>query len=228
MNFNSLKVILIFLGISSVAGFIIIWFGVFNIAATDKHWAITNNLLEFVRERSISSNAEDIKVPNLSDKNRIAKGATNYDAMCAQCHLAPGIKTSELFEGLYPQPPVLYKHGIENHEPTETFWVIKNGLKMTGMPAWGNYNSDDQIWDIMAFLFEMKNLSPEEYQKMVEAGEHTHAKGGGHADKSAKPSHEGNTQGGHNDSATPDHHGNTKSKPAKSSKANSHDEPHEH
>jgi mono/diheme cytochrome c family protein len=212
MNLNSLKVILIFLGFSAIVGFGIIWLGLFNIAATDKHWAITNNLLEFVRERSITSNAVNIKVPNLSDKNRIAKGAANYDAMCAQCHLAPGIKTSELYEGLYPQPPVLYEHGLENHEATETFWVIKNGLKMTGMPAWGNYNSDDQIWDLMAFIFELKNITPEEYKQMVDSGEHTHDKGG-HAEST--------------ETVNSDHH-NEGNKKTEQSEPHGHDKPHGH
>ncbi len=207
MKISNIKTLILFIGISTVTGFGIVWFGIFNIAATDKHWDITTNLLELVRDRSIVSNAADLQVPDLGDKNRIAKGAPNYAAMCAQCHLAPGIKTSELFEGLYPQPPVLYKHGLDAHKPAETFWVIKNGLKMTGMPSWGIYNSDDQIWDMIAFIKALKDISPDEYQKMIKAGKHTHAKGG------------------HGATAKPDHHEKSK---AKVSHSDDHGESHQH
>ncbi len=205
MKISSLKTLIIFLGASAIIGFVIVWFGIFNIAATDKHWDITTNLLEIVRDRSIVSNADDVQVPNLDDKTRIAKGAPNYAAMCAQCHLAPGIKTSELYEGLYPQPPVLYKHGLEEQLPAETFWVIKNGLKMTGMPSWGIYNSDDQIWDMIAFIKALKNISADEYQKMIKEGEHSHAKGG--HDATTKPEHHKKTETKSKVSHSDDHGG---------------------
>ena len=98
--------------------------------------------------------------------------------MCAQCHLAPGVDKSELYEGLYPQPPVFHKADHSTHKPEETFWIIKNGLKMTGMPAWGIYNSDEQIWDMVAVLSKIRDMTPEQYKKLADAGEHTHAKGG--------------------------------------------------
>ncbi len=77
--------------VAIISGFMFIWFGVFNVSASDKHWAITNTFLELVRDRSISARAETLKVPNLADSARINRGAANYDAMCAQCHLAPGV-----------------------------------------------------------------------------------------------------------------------------------------
>jgi len=78
--------------------------------------------------------------------------------MCAQCHLAPGVDKSELYEGLYPQPPVF-------HKPEETFWIIKNGLKITEIPARGIYNSDEQISDTVAVLSKLKDMTPEQYNK---------------------------------------------------------------
>ncbi len=192
MNTGNLKLLAGFIILLVVAGFIFIWTGLFNIAATEKHWGITNSVLELVRERSIRANAPKIDVPDLADAERIRRGAANFDAMCAQCHLAPGMDTSELHEGLYPQPPVLYKTVNEELQPHETFWVIKHGLKLTGMPAWGNYNSDEQIWDMIAVIKAMqKGMSAEKYQELVASGEHTHAKGGGHGD-TAPEHHHGN------------------------------------
>ncbi len=167
-----------FVAISSVAG-LFIWLGVFNVAATEKHWDATTSLLEVIRDRSISTRSRKLTVPDLTGSGRVARAAPNYDAMCAQCHLAPGVEKSELYEGLYPQPPVFYKRNqLSTRKPHETFWVIKNGLKLTGMPAWGIYNSDEQIWDIVAFISSLENMTPEQYQKLAAAGEHEHAKGG--------------------------------------------------
>ena len=151
-----------------------IWFGVFNVSASDKHWAITNTFLELVRNRSISARAEMLKVPNLADTTRINRGAANYEAMCVQCHLAPGVDTSELYEGLNPKPPILYKNSSFASKPNETFWVIKNGLKMTGMPGWGHNNSDEQIWDMIALISALDTMTVAQYKKLVASGKHTH------------------------------------------------------
>ncbi len=207
----SIKKIIILLTITAIAAISFIWFGIFNVAANDKHWGITTEFLEVVRNRSISTRADDINVPDLTDEARIQRGAANYDAMCAQCHLAPGVKTSELFEGLNPQPPVLYKDEHFSEMPaTNTFWVIKNGIKMTGMPAWGIYNSDEQIWDLIATISAMGKMTPEQYQALVESGSHTH-KGGGHAESDNNDHHNDNsasTAGHHHSNTTTstDHH----------------------
>ena len=191
-----------------VAGFLFIWFGVFNVSASDKHWAITNTFLELVRNRSISARAETLKVPNLADTARIKRGAANYDAMCTQCHLAPGVNSSELYEGLNPKPPVLYKDANFASKPNETFWVIKNGIKMTGMPGWGHNNSDQQIWDMIALVSALDNMTVEQYQKLVASGKHTH-KGDSHAHEQ---SNHDESKAGHHSDTSGDHHSTSEEK----------------
>jgi mono/diheme cytochrome c family protein len=63
-------------------------------------------------------------------------GAAEYDDMCSGCHLAPGQEKTEISKGLYPSPPELSRGNDLN--PAEQFWVLKHGIKMTGMPAWGS------------------------------------------------------------------------------------------
>ncbi len=182
MSFIKTIVSLAVLGV--VGGILFVWFGIFNVAATSKHWDITTEILELALDRSIAARSQNISVPpDITDKARIERGAANYDEMCSQCHLAPGVETSELHQGLYPQPPVLYKDEEFPGELVESFWVIKNGIKMTGMPAWLENNSDEQIWDMVAFIAAMidSNMTPEQYQAMVDSGMHTH-KEGGHMD----------------------------------------------
>ena len=142
-----------------------IWLGAYNIGATSEHWPITTELLEIVRERSILARSKDIVKPDTLLPGYLTKGARNYAAMCAQCHLSPGTKPTELHRGLYPQPPVFHEGGHETHNPGANFWVIKNGIKLTGMPAWGKVHSDEEIWGLVAFIDRLPNMTADEYQQ---------------------------------------------------------------
>ncbi|HHJ35104.1 MAG TPA: cytochrome c [Gammaproteobacteria bacterium] len=148
-----------------------VWSGVYNIAATDKHWGITNELIEILRERSIETRAENIIVPaNLDDASGTGTTAKNYEEMCSVCHLAPGMEATELHEGLYPQPPVFSRSAHGEHDARDNFWVIKNGIKLTGMPAWGKSHTDAEIWALVIFIDRLNEMSAEEYQEAVSGG----------------------------------------------------------
>jgi mono/diheme cytochrome c family protein len=157
------------------AGFagIIIYAGVYDIGADAPHMAPTYWLLEQVRERSIAVRARGVKVPaDLGDPKRIAAGAGLYADMCSGCHLAPGMERSEISQGLYPAAPELAR-GV-NRSATQEFWIIKHGVKMTGMAAWGRTHSDMPIWDMVAFIRKMPTLTPAQYQATVKSAPADH------------------------------------------------------
>lgn len=154
---------------------IFIWSGVYNIGADDPHMRATHMLLETLRERSIESRASKLTVPDLSDPAKALQGAGNYNAMCVGCHLAPGMNESELSKGLYPAPPNLSKEPVE---VAQGFWVIKHGIKASGMPAWGKSMDDAYIWNMAAFLQKLPALDAKQYKAMV-AGSGGHSHGGG-------------------------------------------------
>ena len=179
--------------------FVTVRLGVYNIAADDEHTRPVYALLESVRERSIAARARQVTVPDLKDPARTKQGAGNYGAMCAGCHLAPGAEPSELSRGLYPAPPNLSRTSVE---PAEAFWVIKHGIKASGMPAWGKSMEDDYIWNMVAFLKIMPTLDAAAYERMVaQSGGHSH---GGMEDKP-------HSHGG--DADAPTEHGDMESKP---------------
>ena len=138
--------------------------GVYNIGADNHHWPLTYQVLQTVRDRSIHVRSEAIKVPNLDDPQLILKGAGQYAAMCTGCHLAPGIDQSELRAGMYPQPPKLSRVHVA---PQDAFWVIKHGIKMSAMPAWGDSHDDSTIWSMVAFLQKLPAMTPEQYKAIV-------------------------------------------------------------
>lgn len=160
--------------VAGTAGFI--WGGVYNVAADDMHTKPVHFLLETARERSIVSRAGRLDVPSgLDDRTRIVQGAGNYAAMCAGCHLAPSMAETELSQGLYPTPPDLSKHKVD---VAKAFWVIKHGIKASGMPAWGKNMGDEYIWNMAAFLQVLPTLDATAYKELVDSSE-GHSHGGG-------------------------------------------------
>jgi len=133
------------------------------------YWA-----LETLRERSIVRAASDIDVPSdLNTPERLLKGGADYNDMCTGCHLKPGEEKSDFTLGLYPVPPNLSlsggDHGHENHIESKyvqqrQFWIIKHGIKASGMPAWAPAHDDERIWNMVAFLKRLPQLTIEQYQ----------------------------------------------------------------
>lgn len=171
-----MKLVLLVAGVAIaliVGAGVYLWSGAYDVAADVAHWPLTSQFLETAREHSIAQRAADIEVPDLDDDAKIRLGAGNYDAMCAGCHLSPGVEQSELSEGLNPPPPDLSRHIVAT--PAEAFWTIKHGVKMTGMPAWGAHMDDEAIWGIVALLAELPEMTPARYRELVAAsGGHSH------------------------------------------------------
>lgn len=166
--------------IGLLSGYGLAWSGAINFAADQPHSKPVFQLIEWVRERSISKASSNISVPDdLNDPERIRKGSGNYDAMCVQCHLSPGTPNSEIRKGLYPLPPELSlqpkAYGSVTSEARQ-FWIIKHGIKGSGMPAWSKGGMDDEvIWDMVAFLQKMPQLSQSAYTQLVSASDgHSH------------------------------------------------------
>src|SRR5690349_22912733 len=151
--------VLAVMGLVAVAGFVCS--GVYAVGADEPHWPLTLELIETLRERAVAASADGIETPpDLASAERVRRGAGNYDAMCAGCHLKPGAEDSEIRKGLYPQPPDLARAAAAG-DPARQFWIVKHGLKMTAMPAWSRSGVDDAtIWDMVALLQKLPALQP--------------------------------------------------------------------
>ena len=175
---TALKLLLLVLIAALVGAIGFAYSGAFNVAADNPHWPLTASLMETTRDRSIALRARDVGAPPaLGDASLIAMGAEHYSEMCTDCHLAPGMGETEIRAGLYPKPPELAKAGARR-TPEQAFWIIKHGLKMSGMPAWGATHDDRSVWAMVGFLQKLPELSPAEYEALVAEGggsEHAHA-----------------------------------------------------
>lgn len=152
------------------AGAIFLYGGFYNIAAVDQHLRPTFWLLQTGMEYSVRRRIRDLEVPPLDDPALKSRGLAAYRAHCVRCHGAPGVAPEAFALGLTPSPSAL-AHTAKELTPAELFWVIKYGIKMTGMPAWEFRMADAEMWAIVAFMRELPRLTPAAYAAL-EAPEH--------------------------------------------------------
>lgn len=139
--------------------------GAYDVSATDPHLPPTNWFIEQTMRRAVARRARAIEVPPLGGRAQIERGLALFRAHCVGCHGAPGVAPEPFALGLMPLPAPLAQTGRE-WRPAEIFWVVKHGLKMTGMPAWEFRMSDEEIWAVVAFVAELPRLSPAEYRAL--------------------------------------------------------------
>jgi mono/diheme cytochrome c family protein len=165
-----------------VVGAAVIMTGVYDVAATTPHWSVTEQLIGAARVRSIKARAKGIQVPTtLGNEQNVIIGTEHFAAHCAVCHGAPGVPAGDIAHGLYPKPPNLAE-SARLYSEGELFWIIKHGIKMTGMPAWPDH-SDEEIWATVAFLKKLPGMTEQEYARLVMAA----MSHGGHHGAAAAP-----------------------------------------
>ena len=158
------------LGIVGAAAVAIFFFGGFYSVAGAVpdldlvHWALVK-----VRAASIARHANDRAPAGLDDPARIQDGARAFATIgCVNCHGAPGLKWARFSEGLHPDPPDL-KELASDRTVAQLFWVIKNGINMTGMPSFALAGAkDDELWSIVAFVKKLPDISESDYNAWTE------------------------------------------------------------
>jgi len=155
-----------FLAILIAIGAAIFFFGGFyNVAATAEEPAIVKWALVRVRTAAINKYATERPPGSLEDRALVQAGARVFaERGCINCHGAPGVEWAKFSEGLRPDPPDL-KEIVNDREPQQLFWVIKNGINMTGMPSFGMIGTEDKdIWSIVAFLKKLPSVSEADFK----------------------------------------------------------------
>ena len=177
-----LKTAVVLVAVVAIGGRGFIYSGIYPMGADDPHSKPVYWALETLRERSIAARTGNIEVPPLDDPQMLLTGGADYNDMCAGCHLKPGKKSSEMSAGLYPQPPNLALgieghagheggHGDVNTSAAQQFWIIKHGIKASGMAAFGPTHYDARIWAMVAFLQKLPTLDPDQYQILTARAE---------------------------------------------------------
>ena len=144
--------------------------GFFNVSAVEEDPKPVAWALQKVRTASIDRYAKDTPTVSLEDAAVVQAGAKAFAARgCGNCHGGPGVTWAKFSEGLRPDPPDL-KDIAGELEPREIFYVIKNGINMTGMPSFARIEvGDPEIWTIVAFVKKLPTVSEADYKSWTEA-----------------------------------------------------------
>ena len=154
------------LAILAVGGMLVVVSGLVPIKASSGHWRITSWLLHFAMRRSVATHSLGLQVPALDAPRLVLQGAGHYETGCRPCHGSPGLPQPRIAQQMTPHPPSLLPR-ISAWQPDELFYIVKHGVKFTGMPAWPARQRDDEVWAMVAFLLLLPDLDAESYRRLV-------------------------------------------------------------
>ncbi len=163
---STVKIVLLTLLVLAVGGavgaYAFMMSGIYNISATSQHLQFVYSFLEKGMHQSVRFHARGIDTPPLDDTQMIRRGAQLYRDACVQCHGAPGVAPEGIGMSMQPVPGPL-TDADEKWQPNELYWIVRHGIKMSGMPAWEYRMSEEELWDTVAFMRRLPHLTPADY-----------------------------------------------------------------
>lgn len=166
-----LVAILLFCAVAILVFLAFIYSGIYNVAATQEHNPLVYWVLNTLQERSVQAHAGNEDLPEITGNRELKQiGYRHYQGSCMMCHGAPGIERSAVGKGLNPHPPNLSEE-IPEWAAAEVFWILKHGIRMTGMPAFGPTHSREDLAGMTAFALELPQLSRQEFLRYGSPGE---------------------------------------------------------
>lgn len=141
---------------------LVVYGGLYDVAATRQHSQPMYSVLEVAMRQSVRLRARDIAEPPLADERMALRGAACFRDKCVQCHGAPGVAQGDIGKSMQPLPGPLVD-ARQHWRPRELYWLVRHGLKMTGMPAWEYRLADSEIWDVVAFMQHLPTLNATQY-----------------------------------------------------------------
>ena len=153
---NALRIIAILAVLGVAVGGTIVAVGLYNVSARAGHWPGVIWILHTTFRNSVRLRATPTEeVPPLDDVDLIALGAAHYATACAFCHGTPDNARNATARAMNPVPPPI-EEAVSHWQPNEMHWIVANGVKMSGMPAWPALERDEEIWSVVAYLQAVK------------------------------------------------------------------------
>jgi mono/diheme cytochrome c family protein len=145
-----------------------IWIGSRGISAKAQPGRFETLVARTMRRFAIPRSARELTNPVAKSKEVIAEGMAHYADHCAACHANDGSGETELGLGLYPKPPDMRLDATQSLTDGELFYIIENGVRLTGMPAWstGTDEGKTATWHLVHFIRELPRLTPEQIEQM--------------------------------------------------------------
>jgi cytochrome c553 len=145
--------------------------GFVSIAASSGHMAPWRWFLGWTLENAVRTQSTPVEAPpDLDDPALVRRAAGHFATGCAACHGAPGLPQSPVVLAMTPKPPRL-EESVGDWQDDELFWIVKHGIKYSGMPAWPTQERDGEVWAQVAFLRALPDMTPQEYADLALGGE---------------------------------------------------------
>jgi mono/diheme cytochrome c family protein len=144
----------------------VVYTGAYNVAASDQHADAVRWTLDTAMHQSVANRAGGVELPENVTEDLLAEGARHYAESCAHCHGAPGGEPAKWSQGMRPEPPHLTEAAKE-WTPEEIHWIVSNGIKMTGMPAFGGHHAPEEIVALTAFVSALPGISADDYATLT-------------------------------------------------------------
>ncbi len=146
----------------AAAAVFVIASGTVSVGATAPVSDLERAVATLAVNRSVARRAPKTENPVKTTPETLAKALTHYKSMCLTCHGAGAVSPSAIGEGLNPPAPDLTQPSVQKRTDGELFWLVQNGLRMTGMPAFGPTHKEEDLWALVAFLRHLPELTTAE------------------------------------------------------------------
>jgi mono/diheme cytochrome c family protein len=173
MSAKKIAVLVVILAALAGAISFVIWFSNHGFSAREKPSWIEAVLARNARNIATPAGAKELKNPHPVTEASMTEAREHFVAHCSVCHGSTGRGDTLYGRNLYPKVPDLTHADTQQLTDGELFYIISNGVRFTGMPAFGGEDSPESIWGLVSFIRRSPNLTPEEIkqlQEMVEGG----------------------------------------------------------
>ncbi|WP_229418252.1 c-type cytochrome [Massilia sp. Root351] len=148
--------------LGALGAYLLVESGWYNVAANEQHLQPVHSLLERAMHQSVRRYASATSAPPLDEPELIRRGAALYRSHCVVCHGGPGVAQEKFGQSMQPVPGPLVD-AARRWQPAEMYWIIRHGIKMSGMPAWEYHMAEQDLWATVAFVAEMPRMTPATY-----------------------------------------------------------------
>jgi len=151
---------------AALAGAAVVFGGLYDVASTTQHWQVTYSLVEKAMRQSVRLRARGITEPPLADERMALRGAGCFRDKCVQCHGAPGVAQDDIGKSMQPLPGPLVD-ARRHWRARELYWLTRHGIRMSGMPAWEFRLREEELWELVAFMQQLPDLSAGQYAEWM-------------------------------------------------------------
>lgn len=160
-----IKLVVLFLLLAS-AGYIVWAVKRHGFSAREKPSRLEEFLARYARKIATPAGAKALKNPYPATPESLAAARAHWMDHCASCHALNGSGNTVIGQNLYPKAPNMRDSNTQGLSDGELYYIISNGVRFTGMPAWGGEHSPEETWQLVSFIRRLPTLSPGELKLM--------------------------------------------------------------